>query len=190
MASLFLAGSDFQAGFAGGVELDPLYVAVIARRFEAATSNQAILVETGETLEAAARGTVRNPCVAPRGLQLRADVADEPSTNGRLLLVRRAADGTGRSEVRIPSAPPSSPGKRTGLPLPDTTFPGLTARGLATGLTNLEVGVQDGHSRVANRIESMAAIRSAQMIPATHAVHPHMSNTAPNTALPASPPAK
>jgi hypothetical protein len=31
-------------------ELDPLYVGVIIRRFEAATDNQAVLIETGETL--------------------------------------------------------------------------------------------------------------------------------------------
>jgi hypothetical protein len=37
-----------------GVELDPLYVDVIVRRFEAATANQAVLVETGETFEALA----------------------------------------------------------------------------------------------------------------------------------------
>ena len=35
-----------------GVELDPLYVDVIARRYEAATGNQAVLVETGETFQA------------------------------------------------------------------------------------------------------------------------------------------
>ena len=35
-----------------GVELDPLYVDVIVRRFEAATGNQAVLVETGETFGA------------------------------------------------------------------------------------------------------------------------------------------
>jgi DNA modification methylase len=34
-----------------GVELDPLYVGVIVRRYEAATGNPAILVETGETLD-------------------------------------------------------------------------------------------------------------------------------------------
>jgi hypothetical protein len=33
------------------VELDPLYVDVIVRRYEAATGNHAILVETGETLD-------------------------------------------------------------------------------------------------------------------------------------------
>jgi DNA modification methylase len=32
-----------------GVELDPLYVDVIARRYEAATGNPAVLLETGET---------------------------------------------------------------------------------------------------------------------------------------------
>jgi DNA modification methylase len=34
-----------------GIELDPLYVGVIARRYEAATGNPAVLVETGETFE-------------------------------------------------------------------------------------------------------------------------------------------
>jgi hypothetical protein len=46
-----------------GVELDPLYVAVIARRFEAATGNQAILVETGETLEALAGHRTLEPAL-------------------------------------------------------------------------------------------------------------------------------
>jgi hypothetical protein len=45
------------------VELDPLYVAVIARRFEAATGNQAILVETGETLEALAGHRTLEPAL-------------------------------------------------------------------------------------------------------------------------------
>jgi DNA modification methylase len=34
-----------------GVELDPLYVDVIIRRYNAATGNPAILIETGETFE-------------------------------------------------------------------------------------------------------------------------------------------
>ena len=34
-----------------GVELDSLYVDVIVRRYEAATGNPAVLVETGETFE-------------------------------------------------------------------------------------------------------------------------------------------
>ena len=46
-----------------GVELDPLYVDVIARRYEAATGNQAVLVETGEPLDvlAARRATEAAP---------------------------------------------------------------------------------------------------------------------------------
>jgi DNA modification methylase len=34
-----------------GVELDPLYVDVIMRRYEAATGNPAVLIETGETFD-------------------------------------------------------------------------------------------------------------------------------------------
>jgi DNA modification methylase len=34
-----------------GVELDPLYVDVIVRRYEVVTGNPAALVETGETFE-------------------------------------------------------------------------------------------------------------------------------------------
>ena len=37
-----------------GVELDPLYVDVIVRRYEALTSNAAFAAETGETFEALA----------------------------------------------------------------------------------------------------------------------------------------
>ena len=37
-----------------GVELDPLYVDVIVRRYEAATGNAAFLAETGEAFEAVA----------------------------------------------------------------------------------------------------------------------------------------
>jgi hypothetical protein len=37
-----------------GVELDPLYVEVIVSRYQAATGNPAVLVETGETFEALA----------------------------------------------------------------------------------------------------------------------------------------
>ena len=37
-----------------GVELDPLYVGVILRRFEAATGKPAVLGETGEAFEAQA----------------------------------------------------------------------------------------------------------------------------------------
>ena len=39
-----------------GVELDPLYFGVIVRRYEAATGNDAVLIETGERFkELAAR---------------------------------------------------------------------------------------------------------------------------------------
>ena len=37
-----------------GVELDPLYVDVIARRYAAATGSAAVLAETGEAFEAVA----------------------------------------------------------------------------------------------------------------------------------------
>ncbi len=42
-----------------GVELDPLYVDVIVRRFEAVTDIAATLVETGETFEALAARPAR-----------------------------------------------------------------------------------------------------------------------------------
>ena len=42
-----------------GVELDALYVDVIVRRYEAATGNLAVLVETGETLGALAARRAR-----------------------------------------------------------------------------------------------------------------------------------
>jgi DNA modification methylase len=45
-----------------GVELDPLYVDVIARRYEAATGNPAILIETGEAFRLlAARRRMQSP---------------------------------------------------------------------------------------------------------------------------------
>jgi hypothetical protein len=37
-----------------GAELDPLYIDVVVRRYEATTGNPAVLIETGETLEALA----------------------------------------------------------------------------------------------------------------------------------------
>jgi DNA modification methylase len=48
-----------------GVELDPLYVDVIVRRFEAATGIAATLVETGETFEALAAGRGRDALEPP-----------------------------------------------------------------------------------------------------------------------------
>ena len=49
-----LIAADKTGRICRGVELDPLYVDVIVRRYEAATGKAAILVETGETFEALA----------------------------------------------------------------------------------------------------------------------------------------
>jgi DNA methylase len=49
-----LIAADKTGRVCRGVELDPLYVDVIVRRFEAATGNQAVLVQTGDTFEALA----------------------------------------------------------------------------------------------------------------------------------------
>ena len=46
-----LIAADKTGRICRGVELDPLYVDVIVRRYEAATGNDAVLVETGETFE-------------------------------------------------------------------------------------------------------------------------------------------
>jgi hypothetical protein len=43
------------AASVAALRLDPLYVDVIVRRYEAATGNDAVLVETEETFEAARR---------------------------------------------------------------------------------------------------------------------------------------
>jgi len=43
-----------KTGVCRGVELDPLYVGVILRRFEVATGKPAVLAETGEAFEALA----------------------------------------------------------------------------------------------------------------------------------------
>jgi hypothetical protein len=77
-----------------------------------ATGNEAILVETTETFEAC---EALEPALAQGRLKLRADVADEPSRNERLRSSAWAA-ALRRSEVRIPSAPPGSPGQRLWFP--------------------------------------------------------------------------
>jgi DNA modification methylase len=46
-----LIAADKTGRVCRGVELDPRYVDVIVRRYEAATGNRAVLVETGETLD-------------------------------------------------------------------------------------------------------------------------------------------
>jgi DNA modification methylase len=56
-----LIAADKTGRICRGVELDPLYVDVIMRRYEAATGRAAVFVETGETLEApAARRAVED----------------------------------------------------------------------------------------------------------------------------------
>ena len=49
-----LIAADRTGRVCRGVELDPLYVDVIVRRYEAATGNPAFLVETGEPFDALA----------------------------------------------------------------------------------------------------------------------------------------
>ena len=47
-----LIAADRTGRVCRGVELDPLYVDVIVRRYQAATGTAAVLVETGETYQA------------------------------------------------------------------------------------------------------------------------------------------
>jgi len=54
-----LIAADMTGRVCRGVELDPLYVDVIARRYEAATGEPALLFETGETLQALAARRAR-----------------------------------------------------------------------------------------------------------------------------------
>jgi DNA modification methylase len=49
-----LIAADTTGRVCRGVELDPLYVDVIVRRYEAVTGDRAILIESGETFEALA----------------------------------------------------------------------------------------------------------------------------------------
>ena len=58
-----LIAADKTGRVCRGVELDPLYVDVIVRRYEAATGNPAVLVDTGEALDllAARRATEAAP---------------------------------------------------------------------------------------------------------------------------------
>jgi hypothetical protein len=89
-----------------GVELDPLYVDVIVRRYEAATGNHAVLVETGEALDLLAARRSSEPARSRAGSSCKRAFGTRPcrtgsesATNARCLHLRR-------SEVRIPSAPP------------------------------------------------------------------------------------
>ena len=67
-----LIAADKTGRICRGVELDSLYVDVIVRRYQAATANNAVLVETGETFEAlAARREREASCDAPCGVSAR-----------------------------------------------------------------------------------------------------------------------
>jgi len=50
-----LIAADKTGRVCRGVELDPLYVDVIVRRYEAATGGPAVLVETGEVFDLLAK---------------------------------------------------------------------------------------------------------------------------------------
>ena len=58
-----LIAADKTGRVCRGVELDPLYIDVVVRRYEAVTGCPAVLVETGETFEAlcARRATEASP---------------------------------------------------------------------------------------------------------------------------------
>jgi hypothetical protein len=49
-----LIAADKTGRVCRGVELDPLYIDVVVRRYGATTGNPAVLIETGETFEALA----------------------------------------------------------------------------------------------------------------------------------------
>jgi DNA modification methylase len=55
-----LIAADKTGRVCRGGELDPLYIDVIVRRYEAATDNSAVLIETGETFEALAARRARD----------------------------------------------------------------------------------------------------------------------------------
>jgi hypothetical protein len=70
------------------------------RRFEAATGNQAVLLETGETFKALAMQG------AGTGIGLRpapavTDVTDEPPRNGTVLPVKRAGACTPEAQIDV-----------------------------------------------------------------------------------------
>lgn len=64
-----------------GVELDPLHVDVIVRRFEAAIGQPAVLAETGELFDALAARRAREAAPVLCSDQGRADIADEATRN-------------------------------------------------------------------------------------------------------------
>ena len=95
-----LIAADRAGRVCRGVELDPLYVDVIIRRYEAATGKAAILIETGETFRSWRRGGRRTA---------RADAGGGGPAYGLRLQSRRAA----RLAVAV-QAEANSPQRRRG----------------------------------------------------------------------------
>jgi DNA modification methylase len=59
-----LIAADNTGRVCRGVELDPLYVDVVVRRYKATTSNSAVLIETGEAFDLLARRRSREAAPA------------------------------------------------------------------------------------------------------------------------------
>jgi hypothetical protein len=93
-----------------GVELDLLYVDVIVRRVEAATGNQAVLVETGETFEALATQGAGTRVGLRRRLQLSPTSPTNRRGTGGCYRSSARVRALRRSEVRIRREPPWVPG--------------------------------------------------------------------------------
>jgi DNA modification methylase len=69
-----LIAADKTGRVCRGIELDPLYVEVIVRRYPAATGNPAVLVETGEAFDplgGRSQQTQRRPRVGSGGVPRR-----------------------------------------------------------------------------------------------------------------------
>jgi DNA methylase len=110
-----LVAADNTGRVCRGVELDPLYVDVIMRRYEAATCKLAVLIETGEAfgiLAARRKGKQRR---SRAGSSLRRAFGTRPCRTRATAPSSARMPALRRSEVRIPSAPPGSPR----VPTPD-----------------------------------------------------------------------
>lgn len=103
-----------------GVEVDLLYVDVIARRYEAATGDPPTLIETGGTFEAL--GAPRATEAAPvQGSSSGAPSEVSPELPEAVAPSSARVPQWKRSEVRIPSAPPGSPRVATRFPSPQNS---------------------------------------------------------------------
>ncbi len=79
-----LIAADATGRVCRGVELDPRYVDVIVRRYEASTGNATVAVETGETFEAlAARRCVSAPDGGRSGVKRGAQSHLAAASSGR-----------------------------------------------------------------------------------------------------------